>query len=362
MKKLSLLLSALICLPAALPAQTVVEEIVAKINNDVITRSELQRSREQLMQEARQAGQEAKAAEKEKDVLRDLIDRQLLLQKGKDLGITGEADVVKQLDQLRKDMKLETMEDLEKAASAQGVSFEEYKQNMRDQIVTQQVISREVGGHIHLPEEELKQFYEQHKQELQEPEQVRLSEILIAPAGSKTPDGKEADPTPEAVAAAEQKAKAVLERIRKGEKFEDVAKTESNGPSAADAGDLGFFKRGTLAKQLEDTTFAMKAGDVSDVIRTRQGFVILKVTEHSAGGVPPLKEVEPRVQEALYMQKLQPALRTYLTKLREDAFIDIKPGYLDTGASPNQTAPVVTNTVAADAKSKLKRKKKLGLF
>src|SRR5437899_1095919 len=179
MKKLPLLLSALLCLPAALPAQTVVEEIVAKINNDVITRSELQRSREQLMQEARQAGQEAKAAEKEKDVLRDLIDRQLLLQKGKDLGVTGEAETVKQLDQLRKDMKLETMEDLEKAASAQGVSFEEYKQNMRDQIVTQQVISREVGGHIHLPEEEVKQFYEQHKQELQEPEQVRLSEILI---------------------------------------------------------------------------------------------------------------------------------------------------------------------------------------
>ena len=86
----------------------------------------------------------------------------------------------------------------------------------------------------------------------------------------------------------------------------------------------------------------MKKGDVTDVIRTKQGFIILKVTEHHEAGVPTLAEIEPRVQDALYMQKLQPALRAYLQKLREDAFIDIKPGYTDTGASPNQTKPVET--------------------
>ena len=78
----------------------------------------------------------------------------------------------------------------------------------------------------------------------------------------------------------------------------------------------------------------MKAGEVSDVIRTQQGFVILKVVEHHDAGVPPLSEVEPRVQDALYMKKLQPALREYLTKLREDAYIDIKPGYVDYGCQP----------------------------
>ena len=78
----------------------------------------------------------------------------------------------------------------------------------------------------------------------------------------------------------------------------------------------------------------MKPGEVSDVIRTKQGFVILKVAEHQKAGVPPLSEIEPKVQDAIYMQKLQPALRAYLQKLREDAYIDIKPGYVDTGASP----------------------------
>ena len=100
-----------------------------------------------------------------------------------------------------------------------------------------------------------------------------------------------------------------------------------------------MFKRGQLAKELEDKTFAMKAGEVSDVIRTKQGYVILKVVDHQMAGIPPLKDALPKIEDALYTQKLQPALRAYLTKLREDAYIDYKPGYVDTGASPNQTKP-----------------------
>ena len=153
----------------------------------------------------------------------------------------------------------------------------------------------------------------------------------------------------------------MLAQIRKGSSFEDVAKKNSDGPTAAQGGDLGGFKRGTLAKELEDKTFAMKAGDVSDIIRTKQGFVILKVAEHHNAGVPPLSEIEPRIQDAIYMRKLQPALRAYLQKLREDAYIDIKTGYVDTGASPNQTKPI--ETMAKDATAKqLKKKKKLGVF
>ena len=108
----------------------------------------------------------------------------------------------------------------------------------------------------------------------------------------------------------------------------------------------------------------MKAGDVSEVTRTKQGYVILKVTEHRAAGIPPFKDVQNRVQDALYYQKLQPALRDFLTRMREEAYIDIKPGYLDSGASPNQTKPVETATAKeAEAKNlKAKRKKKLGVL
>lgn len=346
---------------AALPAfsaDTVVEEIIARVNNQIVTRTEFMRSKEQLKQEAQQqdpAHADQIVAEREKDVLRDLIDQQLLIEKGKDLGITADTDLIKKLDEMRKQMNLESMDDLEKAAQAQGVSFEDFKQNLRNQIITQQVIGKEVGQKLSVSKDEEKKFYEEHKDDLSRPEMIRLSEILVSP--DKKGPGDEAQQT----AAAQAKAQDLLDQIRKGASFADIAKKNSEGPTASQGGDLGNFKRGTLAKELEDKTFAMKPNEVSDVIRTKQGFVILQVTEHQEAGIPPIGEVEPRLQDAIYMQKLQPALRAYLQKLREEAFIEYKPGYVDSGASPNQTNPIETAESNAAAKQ-LKKKKKFGVF
>ena len=219
------------------------------------------------------------------------------------------------------------------------------------------MIGKEVGSRLIIKKDDEQKFYDEHKTDMAQPETIRLSEILVST------DAKPNDTTDEAqrIKAAQAKADDLLAQIRKGANFEDVAKKNSDGPTAAQGGDLGFFKRGTLAKQLEEKTFAMKKDEVSDVIRTKQGFVILKVTEHQNAGVPTFSEVEPRIQDALYMKKLQPALRDYLTKLREDAFIDIKTGYVDTGASPNQTKPIETAT-KDPARKELKKKKKFGVF
>ena len=162
MKKLCLVLLALASLPALSVGQ-VVEEIIARVNNQIVTRSEFVRSKDQLKDEVKQ--QDAANADKlygarERDILRDLIDQQLLLEKGKDLGITGDTDLIKRLDQMRKDMKLESMEALEKAATAQGISYEDFKQNMRNQIITQKVIGEEVGSHLSMTKEEIQKFYE----------------------------------------------------------------------------------------------------------------------------------------------------------------------------------------------------------
>jgi peptidyl-prolyl cis-trans isomerase SurA len=383
MKKshLLFLLLPLALAPVVLNADSVVEEIIARVDNSIITRSEFLRSKDQLKDEIRQQDPgnfDKDYAEKEKDVLRDLIDRQLLLEKGKDLGITADTELVKRLDEMRKQMNLDSMEELEKAAQSQGVSFEDFKQNLREQIITQQVIGREVGSHITISKEEEQQFYQAHKADMQQPEQIRLSEILVStqkpatpppapnPADPAAPAPPAATATPapsetQIVAAAESKAKELREQIAKGASFEDVAKKSSDGPSAAQGGDLGVFERGKLAKEIEDVTFAMKPGDVTQPIQTKQGWVILKVTEHQQAGVPTMKQIEPKIQDALYYQKLQPALRTYLTKLREDAYIDIRPGYLDSGSSPNQTKPIETAAKDASAK-KLKKKKKLGIL
>src|SRR5271165_4300667 len=356
-----LLLTSLIAVPGLLRAdETVIEEIVVRVNNQIITQSEYLHGKEELRKEVQQqdpVNADKIVAERDKDVLRDLIDQQLLLGKGKDLGITADTDVIKKLDEMRKDMKLDSMEELEKAAQSQGISFEDFKQNLRNQIITQQVIGKEVGSRLVISKEDEQKFYDQHKSELERPETIRLSEILVST------DPKPNDATDEAqrLQAAQAKAEDLLAQIRQGAKFEDVAQKNSDGPTAAQGGDLGEFKRGALAKQLEDKTFGMKAGDVSDPIQTKQGFVILKVAEHHNAGIPPLADVAPRIQDALYMQRLQPALREYLTRLREDAFIDVKPGYVDSGASPNQTKPIETASKEPGAKD-LKKKKKMGLF
>lgn len=385
MKKLLLILTALAFAPVLAPAQ-VVEEIIARVNNQIITNSEFARSKDQLRDEAKQQdpnNADKVYADKEKDVLRDLIDQQLLLEKGKDLGITGDTDLVKQLDQMRKDMKLDSMEALEKEAEKQGVSWEDFKQTQRNQIVTRKVIGEEVGGHLAISKEEEEKFYDEHKQEMEQPEYIRLSEILIAPKTAPQPAANPPDPsgaapgatqTPldqaakqtvdaAALSAAEAKANDLLKQIHDGANFEDIAKKYSDGPSAADGGALGMFKRGQLAKELEDKTFAMKSGDITDVIRAKQGYIILKVVDHQQAGIPPLKDALPKIQDALYYEKLQPALRAYLTKLREEAYIDYKPGYIDTGASPNQTKPIETDSAKeSDAKKLKKKHKKFGIL
>jgi peptidyl-prolyl cis-trans isomerase SurA len=356
------------CLLMPLVADTVVEEIIARVNNDIITRGEYQRSREQLLSEDRDrfgGDADSKFQGDEKNVLRDMIDQDLLVQRGKDLGITADTQLIRKLDEMRKQMHLDSMEDLEKAAQQQGVSFEDFKQNLRNQIITQEVIGREVGAKMQITPEEENAYYQAHRNDLEQPEQVKLSEIMVSttPKGAASDEtgSTEAAVTPEELAAAKQKAEQLLDSIRKGADFAEVAKKSSDGPTAAEGGDLGYFKRGILAKELEDITFGMKPGGVSDVIRTKQGFVVLKVTEHQAAGLPPLKSIEPQIQDAIYLKKLQPALRTYLTKLREDAYIDIKVGYTDTGASPNETKPIYTAAAAA-APAKKKKRKKLLIF
>jgi peptidyl-prolyl cis-trans isomerase SurA len=347
----------LLALPAIVSADTVVEEIVARVNNSIITRTQYQREEKQLNDEAQQQDP-AHATEivnqGKRDVLRGLIDRQLLLEKGKELGITADTEVVKRLDDIRKQMKLDSLDDLEKAAQSQGLSFEDFKQNLKSDIITQEVIKREVAPRINVSNQELRKFYDLHKQDFAQAEQIQLSEILVSTDQAGEDEQK--------LAAAKAKAEDLLKQIRGGADFSDLAKKESQDPSGAQGGDLGLFPRGKLAKQLEDVTFAMKKGDVTDVIRTRQGFVILKVTDHIPAGVPSFADAQDRVRDQMYMQRMQPKMREYLTKLREEAFIDIKPGYVDTGASSQQTKPIVT-TAAKEANAKeLKKKKKMGLF
>lgn len=324
---------------------TVVEQVVARVNDQIITNSDYDRAMKDLDQDERQRGASMQQiSEAHRDLLRNLIDQQLWLSKGKELGITGETELINRLNEIRKQYHMDSLEDLEKAAEQQGVSYEDFKANIRNQIVTQLVMRQEVGSHISLTPGEVRRYFEAHKQQYVQPESVQLSEILIS-----TGDGSE-----QKVAEAQAKAEDVENKLQAGGDFNELAKTFSNGQTSTDGGSLGTYKRGELAKVFEDAVFPLKDGQVTKPIRTKQGFIIFKVVRHNSGGVPEMKDVEQDVEQNYYMSKMEPAIRAYLTKMREDAYINIRSGYTDTGASPNETTPVYS---AYTPPSPKKRKK-----
>jgi len=228
----------------------------------------------------------------------------------------------------------------------QGTSYEDFKANIRDNIIAQQVIREQVTNKLLPSQAEFKKYYEAHKQEFAQQESIRLSEILIPTA---------ADASDAQLTAAEAQAKDIETKLQSGADFAQLAKQDSGGPTAQQGGDLGEFHRGALAKVLEDQTFNLPVGGYTQPIRTKQGYVILKVVEHVPGGIPTQQQAEPQVEQAVFTRQMEPAIRQYLTRLREEAYIDIRPGYVDSGASANETKPIYSAYTPPLSK-KLKKK------
>ncbi|MGP8250899.1 MAG: peptidylprolyl isomerase [Terracidiphilus sp.] len=333
--------------PASPYGGTVVEDIVARINNQIITQSDYDRALSDMDQEMRQRGATMQQiSEAHKDLLRNLIDQQLWLSKGKELGVTADTELVKKLDEIRKQYNLDTIDDLEKAAREQGVSFEDFKQNIRNQIITQQVMREEVGAHINFTPGEAQRYYEQHKQDFAQPESERLGEILIAANADD----------PAKVQAAKAKADDIEARLHSGGDFSQLARSFSDGPTASSGGDLGQYKRGQLGSVLEDKTFPLKTGEYTEPILTKQGYIVLKVVQHTAGDPAPYKDVQEQVEEALYTERMEPAIHAYLTKMRDEAAIFIKPGYTDSDATQAELHPSITFSAYVPPSPKKKAK------
>ena len=337
---------------------TTVEDIVVRVNDQIITRSEYDRAMKELDGELRQHGSSMQEiSEAHKDLLRNLIDQQLWLSKGKELNINGETELIKRLDDIRKQYHLETLEELEKSAREQGVSYEDFKANIRNSIITQLVMRQEIGRKIQFTPGEAQRYFEQHKQEYVQPESVSLAEILIStstPAPAVMGANGTPPEDPAVINAAKAKADDIEAKLQAGGDFSQLARTFSDGTTAAAGGDLGTYKRGELAKVFEDQTFELKTGQFTKPIRTKQGFVLMKVVKHTSGGVPAFKDVEEQVENTFYMVRMEPAMRDYLTTMREQAFIDIKPGFTDSGASAKQTKPIYSAYVPPAPKKKKK--------
>jgi peptidyl-prolyl cis-trans isomerase SurA len=333
-----------------------VEEIIARVNNEIITRSELDKARVAADEDARQECQgkctpeqlRADIEERQKNTLRDLIDQSLLVQRAKDMGLNVEPEVIRRLDQLRQQNKIDSMEDLEKAVTAQGSNWEDFKNNIRNGILTQRVISNEVGSHITIGKDEIAKYYNEHKAEFVRPEEVALREIEVST------EGKKDEELPEL----RKKADTALKRIKDGEDFGEIAKRFSDSSTAKQGGFLGVYKRGELSKELEDIVFKMKKNELTDVMDTKQGYLVLQVLERYEAGEQPLAKVENEIMDHLYSERMEPAMRQYLKTLREQSYVVIKPGYQEIAGGGNSEIQEVSATPEA-SKAKKGHKKYL---
>ncbi len=329
----------------------VVAEIIARVNNDIITRQDLKQAEDSMESEVRQdcpkctAEQlQAQIAEKDKNALRDLIDQSLLVQRAKDTGITVDTDVIKRLDAIRQQYKLPSMEALEAEVNKSGVNYEDFKAQIRDQLLTQEVIRKEVGSRIIVSHEDVVKYYDEHKPDFVRPAMVVLREIFVSTEGKPAAD----------IPALRKKAETLRERVlQNGEDFGELAKHYSDSATAKQSGELGSFERAQLDPKIAEKVFALNRGQMTDVIETKTGFEILQVEERYDAGQQPVDKVEPEITNILYEQKMGPQMRKYLATLRADSYIKIKPGYTDTAAVKSEPIEEVS---AAQEKDDAKKK------
>jgi parvulin-like peptidyl-prolyl isomerase len=358
---LRLIVSTLLTAMVLAAQVNVLEEIIVKANSDIITRSDVDKARQGMMADLQQRG--AKGAdlvklmsERSTDILRDRIDQLLLVQKGKELNINVDPDISRQLAEIQKQANIADAEKFQAYVREQtGMPFEDYKAEMKNSMLTQRVIRQEVGGKINIPRSELQKYYQEHAKEFVRQEQIFLREIFIST------DGKDAA----GAAAAEKKAKDLVARARKGEKFPELARDNSDSQTAQNFGDLGGMKRDDLRKEIADLVWDSPRNFVTEPIKSERGFLILKVEEKHQAGQAKFEEVENEIQERLFMPRFQPKIREYLTQLRQDAFLEIKEGFVDSGAAPGKDtkwtdpAQLRPETVSKDEVSQKARRKRL---
>lgn len=299
----------------------VLDEIVAKVNNEIITLSDLRRALQQLrieLQDEFDDPQELEKAfeERKPRVLALMIQNKVMVQKAEELGMTSDidVDVAAYLEQLRKDAGIPSLDVLDQYFRGRGSSLAEYKQRVREQLIARNLLQQFVYAKITLLTSEIEAYYREHAAEFTEPARVHLAEILFLKEGRSAQ-------------AQRAKAEAALQRLEAGEAFEDVAKEMSEGPTASRGGDIGEFTKGSMNPALEDVAFSIPVGSHSGIIETDYGFQIIKVVSREAPKLKPMEEVRPIIAQRLYEQKAEPEVRQYLKKLFNESYIYVAPKY-----------------------------------
>ena len=307
----------------ALSAQEIVliDEIVARVNQEIITMIDLNKElrilRASLVQETQNPEQLEQQFQREKRaLLRTMIQTEMMVQRAEEFGISANigADVTKFIEETRKSAGIPNLEILDQYLREQGSSLEDYRQSLRQRLTIDSLLQQFVYSKLTLLTTEIEAYYQEHIEEYTEKAQVELKEILFLTEGKDK-------------AQVSKKAAEVLAQLQASASFEDLAKQYSDGPTAARGGDIGSFKQGSMSSLIEEVAFQLKEGDISGIIETEYGLQIIKVVSHTAVRLKPVEEVRQEISRQLYEQKAQPGLRKFMDELREQTYIYISPKY-----------------------------------
>ena len=294
-----------------------ISAVAAIVNDDVITTLEVQKEAALILKEIEKRNPEEKPDQQiiHKTALDSLINKKLVEQKIRELNIkVPEEEVRQSIEDVKKQNNL-TQEALVAALAGQGLSFEQYKSQLKDQLERLRLMSQEVRAKIQVGEREVKEYYEANQARYGEEEFFRARHIFFKIDKNATDnDGK-------VKAAATQ----VLQEARGGKDFSELARQYSDDPSAkADGGELGTFKKGDMIAEIETAVTRMKPGEVSELVKTAAGFHIIKLEERTKGKPKPFEEVKAEIEELLYKKKSEDRFNQWVSDLRKDAAIEIK--------------------------------------
>jgi len=314
MKKLTGTVLAIIIATGMTNAGTV-DRIIAKINDEIITLSELRREmepfRREIMSKVPPAQQEQALKETEEKILNSLIEAALIYQKAIELEYDAhvEEEVTAYIQQIMKEYNYSDTEEFENALAQEGQSMKSFRDSIERQAVSQSLVQEFISARISLLTPEIERYYQNHQADFSSLEEVTLSEIILD--------------TTKGMSEAESLAAEITERVRRGESFAALAGQYSKGSTSGKGGEIGTYEFGKLNAEIRKALAGVDEGQMSMPQKTAEGIVIYRVDVRKPAIVQPLDEVIDEIRNILYQQKRNPEYERFITQLKEDAYIQI---------------------------------------
>jgi len=297
----------------------VIDRIVALVNNEVITLSELEEFGSRLFRQLKEstwpAAGEEKLKKARREALEQLIENKLLEQEIRKRKVeVSEREVDAAVAEILKHNRL-TENELKMALAKEGITYTSYRRQIRDDLGKMRLINREIKAKIVVHEEDLKKIYQERIKDFTDPVEVKLQQIFLPfPRGA----------TAEEIKNIEEKVAELWRRAHQGEDFAQLARNYSLGPEAKEGGVLGYFKKQELIPELEEVAFKLEEGQISEVIRSPHGFHILRLLERKGGTPQPFAEVAPKIREAKLQEEAEKKFQDWLQNLKSKAYIEIR--------------------------------------